>query len=940
MKRHLFTTTLNHFLSDLSNAVLLSAALLTGINAQANKPDTYFAADVVGQFNNLSKRPDALGFHKGDSPDPSRCRHYQGIVRYQGADDTPYFFVSRSGNIPPILAPYADNLLCLDISNQPGNLLVVKMGSRDKHGERMRSNRIARNTETQDSIPDLDDFTVNYITFDGSPANDGLAWPDYAHPGGMQIVGDVLIVPLEHPYQTGDAKGKILFIDVSDPENPKRLNNDFDVPNYVYTGLVSVAPLANGRYLMLVTGHENRRIWFFESLTTENNGSTDLKSSNLQWKYADTWTLAEDGDALGAEWPTGTGAHQTLHFIRESNIDGALYVAAARNTKSGEFFADDYLELYRFYGEENLYDDQPGAEFTLQHISTKHKVTYANSDGTLFTADLLGEPINANFAAASGYYVSPTGELLFYATEHANNGPLLETPNGTLIRGTIKAGEWRHIDIVRPGSPTLNPTVKSASNAPYTVSEGGRIMLSATSEQPLTKAWIELFSETHYTDRYVVIDYDDWPQDDFDNFKDLDGALDDLTFGFSDVASAWRYYAPQGCTLRANDDDFSDSSFPGSQTKTLAGTGNVEITPVLENVSNDSGSDDIDNALTSAQFFSDCDEYYAAPIRVDWDLDNDGVLDSQGQQASFSAIGLDGPGTVAVPVLATHSIDGRSGQSDIVVNIINAPPIVTLFGITDSIGQRIGVDIPFALVGSPLLLTGHFTDPGWPDTQTATIDWGDGTVAVHTEFNEFQDAFGGNTGIAKQSHSYSVAGTYAINFQVIDDDQGARSIDDDIDIVSAEQALEWVLAELDDLIADTTDSDTLSALQAARDNLEGNNQGSSGNGALDKLVDDDLAAALIKLEETVQQLSAAEASSGLDLDSEKGLLTLAAQSLAHIAYADALVAIPQPSNGQQKQLDNIAKDLVDGTNALAASSYVNAIEFFHSALSRAIKLIN
>ena len=39
------------------------------------------------------------------------------------------------------------------------------------------------------------------------------------------------------------------------------------------------------------------------------------------------------------------------------------------------------------------------------------------------------------FAAASGFHVTPTGELLFYATEHDNDGPA-----GTNGRGSVKMG--------------------------------------------------------------------------------------------------------------------------------------------------------------------------------------------------------------------------------------------------------------------------------------------------------------------------------------------------------------------------------------------------------------------------------------------------------------------------------------------------------------------
>ena len=99
-----------------------------------------FPDDVEGQFAALARRPDGLAFSIGDSPDPRLCKHYQGIVRVNGPDGTPYMLVSRSGNSPggfgSVACPFSDD--------DPGNLLTVKMASRDSNGERLRSNRFAR----------------------------------------------------------------------------------------------------------------------------------------------------------------------------------------------------------------------------------------------------------------------------------------------------------------------------------------------------------------------------------------------------------------------------------------------------------------------------------------------------------------------------------------------------------------------------------------------------------------------------------------------------------------------------------------------------------------------------------------------------------------------------------------------------------------------------
>ena len=898
----------------------------------AESAEKYFVPDVVGQFDALSVRPDALGFSKGGSPDPSRCRHYQGIVRYQGPNDTPYFFVTRSGNIPDLLFDYANNLLCLDLEDQPGNLLVVKMDSRDRHGERMRSNRLVRGKETADSPPPANDRTVAYFTFNGN------GWPNYGHPGGMDIVGDVLAVPVEHPYNSGDADVLIMFLDISTPEQPQQLTTFIPPEEHgVLAGLVSITPQADGTYLMLVSGGENKKIWFYESVPTDDDGTTNLKSPALDWELTDTWTLGEDGPDVGATWPTGIGpAHQTLHLIREGDINGDLYVAGARNTGSGVFFGEDMLDLYRL--------ERTGDEFKLVHVSTKHKISYANSDGTLFTADPLGEPIQAHFAAATGFYVSPTGELLFYATEHANNGPipqnLLGLPLEWFLGGTVKAGEWRHRDMVRPNSPTLNPTIKA--NADYTVDEGDSVSIGATAFPPITRSWAELFSNDNYFDQYLVIDYDDWNKDDFDNFKELDGAINDITFGFSDLVSSWRYFAPMGCTMRANDNNFGDDGlfgsdpFPGSSTKMLTGTGSVVANPNLNNVLSDDGDHEMNDAVTSFEFFTNCSDYYDSQMVVQWDLDNDGSFEYSGSMANFSASGLDGPDEVTVAVAAVHPVDDRQGDGGVRVFVQNVAPAIGSFSIVNGSGLQLGVDVAFTLEALPIQLTAAFTDPGLPDHQSATIHWDDGSVENDALFVSFSDAFGGATGQVTQSHTYYTAGQFAVDLTVTDDDGDSGTAAADIEVVTAETAISAVADEIENLISITTDEDQLGALLKAFDNLVSNTN--ARNGALSKIDSSNLSAALVKIEEAVEYLITAEGVGISDLNTLKALLAMGTQSFAVQEYQQVLVAIPAPSNGQQRQLDRIASALAQGAEYIGTADYLAAIGAFQEAMRRSLSL--
>ena len=56
--------------------------------AQQPSQSIHLLDDVVGQFNALAQRPDAMGFEL-HGPDPSQCRHMQAVLRVDAPDGTP-----------------------------------------------------------------------------------------------------------------------------------------------------------------------------------------------------------------------------------------------------------------------------------------------------------------------------------------------------------------------------------------------------------------------------------------------------------------------------------------------------------------------------------------------------------------------------------------------------------------------------------------------------------------------------------------------------------------------------------------------------------------------------------------------------------------------------------------------------------------------------------
>lgn len=100
--------------------------------------------------------------------------------------------------------------------------------------------------------------------------------------------------------------------------------------------------------------------------------------------------------------------------------------------------------------------------------------------------------------------------------------------------------------------------------------------------------------------------------------------------------------------------------------------------------------------------------------------------------------------------------DGLGGAATDRVSVIveNAAPVMT-------------IEPGAAYVGGVTQVNGTFTDPGWVDTHTATLDWGDGTtqqVPVSVQGSGWGTFFG--------SHVYRAAATYQLNVTLTDDDGG------------------------------------------------------------------------------------------------------------------------------------------------------------------------
>ena len=893
---------MNHLRLATIAALMTLLWLAPGPAAAAEPIDgLYFPPDVVDQFNSLARRGDGLAFGVGTLPaelDMSTCKHFQGMARWQAPDGTPYMFLTRSGNDPGAFCVTGDD---------PGNLFIVRMGSRDTNGERLRTNRLWRDwdpylrDEDGDVIigpggapiawtkpPDPRDATVGLISYEGD-------FPYYGHPGGLQMVGTVLAHGLENPYGDGP-DAAVQFLDMANPESPQLLSQ---FPPGGKAGVVALTPVQNPdgpglRYLMMTTGGDNDVLKFFRSQSTETGnplGATDLKSGDLAWEPLITVTESDlegnpllDDTCFGfTAWPTGgpirsAFGHQFMNFIHEGTIDGPLYAIGGRNDGIGGE-GSDYLDLYRVnvdaFG-------NPLSRCIFTPVSSRHMSSFPFG----------GHGDSAALSAAGGVYISPSGELIVYGSEYDNKGPFEYLAGGQAGYRTVRFVEWRHINVVRPGSPTLHPT--AAIDGPISVDEGGTVQVTGTGAPPITKAWLQLFEDDGAGSSLPgFLDDDDWLQIDFDDrladhFEDLERFDETTGTEYWENAGSWRWFAPQGCTISANDYPRRSDEFPGPSTVQLVGDGSVyrendlddfdvfvppgtslKMSPVpAGETPSGTGFDDDIEGVTFYHVDKDgnrvhaCEGYYNGPFDLSWDLDNDGSYEVGGASVTFSAAALDGPSTAPIGARVQSADDPTplgTGFATGTVQVLNVAPAITQFGLFDSLGHEIGIEVPFAIHGTPLTARGAFTDPGRPDHQTGSLAWGDGVVEPSAAFDLFSDAFGGVVGQLSRRHTHAQPGDYTVALEVTDDDGGAAGAQVAVSVLTPLQAVGAAIDLLDEAIADATSDAERNALLNARKALAGSVEGLGSNGALDKLESDLIQAALVKLGMAIESLQAAQA---------------------------------------------------------------------------------
>jgi hypothetical protein len=364
------------------------------------------------------------------------------------------------------------------------SFVVVHLPSRNGSRERLRSNRIgARSARRR---PPAGDRVVKVVRSDAG----------FDHSGGIQSVGQFLAVGLEE-----GGRSRVVFWDLGNPRNPRRLGIVPHTTGVKGAGTVSIAKLRSGRYLLIVGGANANTLDLYLSRV-----GTTPASPNFQ--HVATW---KEKQLVGGD--SEFGNYQNLGLVADAG--GTLHLIGTHRNRGGGL-GDDFADLFRL-------ERTPQAP-RIRKIASRH--LYCGGPG--------GNQCNLD--AAGGVYVSPSGGLLLYGTEHDNDGP----------GGTVKAEEFRP--------------------APH-----------RSSCSSILDSWVELYDDTGFDrDRGVMIDYVDRGLRNYLNY--------DLVEGFEDKSSAARWCLPVGWRFRMYQHkrgcrgrtvDLVGSGVPGSDPRFGDGSGAV-----------------------------------------------------------------------------------------------------------------------------------------------------------------------------------------------------------------------------------------------------------------------------------------------------------------------------------------------------------------------------
>jgi hypothetical protein len=173
----------------------------------------------------------------------------------------------------------------------------------------------------------------------------------------------------------------------------------------------------------------------------------------------------------------------------------------------------------------------------------------------------------------------------------------------------------------------------------------------------------------------------------------------------------------------------------------------------------------------------------AAGFSYSWKVTKDGADFAAGFGSSWSFT-PDDEGTYLVTLTAAD--DGAANTVSATVIGANVQPTAAITGLTGPAPWNL------ILPQEQLTFAGTFTDPGIRDTHTATWSFGDGSTASASFAASGSETF-------SATHSYVNPGSYPVSLTVTDDDGGSSTANWTVNVLTTQQALAAMAAQVQKL---------------------------------------------------------------------------------------------------------------------------------------------
>jgi hypothetical protein len=227
-------------------------------------------------------------------------------------------------------------------------------------------------------------------------------YPGFDHAGGIQAIGDYVVVGLEPIGATASSPNSAVAIVRVDVPNSPWVVSTIDRTGLGTAGATGITQMLDGRWLLAVGEYDSYRIDLYVS------SGADLGTT--AWTLVEQWSR----DDIGGLCPgpgqsvsgSNYGAYQSINLITQSN--GQLYLVGSHRDGGGDDFADLYrIDFFATAPACEIGTPSAGWDLRLTKVAKRHLTCTDTCD----------------FDGGGGVYINSTfDELFLYGTERFYSG--------------------------------------------------------------------------------------------------------------------------------------------------------------------------------------------------------------------------------------------------------------------------------------------------------------------------------------------------------------------------------------------------------------------------------------------------------------------------------------------------------------------------------------